>query len=363
MVHVLAFHAPYRCRHSGVCCRSGWDIPVEAALYRSLHAAVEWGQLRVDGFGLAGSMFEAAHGLPHGEPVVLRRHPNGACVFFEPGRGNLCAIQRQIDHDHLPSACRHFPRVVVIDPRGVFITLSHVCPTAAGLLLAGGPPDVITGVPGFDDHVAWEGLDARDELPPPVRPDLLWDWDAWDRWERGAVRLLAGGPTPERALASLSSAVSAMSAWRPASGALVDVVDPALGTVAATAWDPAIETLVDLEGLVIASCPGTARRPTAPTDADVPGWDSWRGAVCRYLAARAFANWVGYHGTSLATWYKSIQAAYAVLRLSAARAVRGEGSLDGPGLVASLAEADALVVHQSSPAELARRLDQWEESS
>ena len=53
-------------------------------------------------------------------------------------RGNLCAIQRQMGHDQLPSACRHFPRVVVLDPRGTFITLSHVCPTAARMLIAGG---------------------------------------------------------------------------------------------------------------------------------------------------------------------------------------------------------------------------------
>jgi len=36
VVHVLGFHASYRCRHAGVCCTSGWAIPVEAPLYRSL---------------------------------------------------------------------------------------------------------------------------------------------------------------------------------------------------------------------------------------------------------------------------------------------------------------------------------------
>ena len=64
--------------------------------------------------------------------------PTARCVFFEPRRGNLCAIQRQMDHSHLPSACRHFPRVAVIDPRGTFVTLSHVCPTAARMLIDGG---------------------------------------------------------------------------------------------------------------------------------------------------------------------------------------------------------------------------------
>jgi len=118
VVHVLGFHASYRCRHAGVCCTSGWAIPVEAPLYRSLQVALEWGQLHVDGATHGPDLFESVDDLPHGEPVVLRRRPNGACIFFEPQRGNLCAIQRQMDHSHLPSACRHFPRVVVIDPRG-----------------------------------------------------------------------------------------------------------------------------------------------------------------------------------------------------------------------------------------------------
>ena len=47
-VHVLGFHAGYRCRHSGVCCTSGWTIPVEAPLHRTLQAAVAWGHLRLD---------------------------------------------------------------------------------------------------------------------------------------------------------------------------------------------------------------------------------------------------------------------------------------------------------------------------
>src|SRR4029079_4552041 len=91
-------------------------------------------------------LFEPVDDLPHGEPVLLRRRPNGACIFFERQRGNLCAIQRQMDRSHLPSACRHFPRVVVIDPRGTFVTLSHLCPTAARMLIDGGAAAVVTHV-------------------------------------------------------------------------------------------------------------------------------------------------------------------------------------------------------------------------
>jgi Fe-S-cluster containining protein len=364
-VHVLGFHAPYRCRHEGVCCTSGWDIPVDAPLHRTLHAAIEWGQIRVDGFGLAADLFEPARDLPNGEPVVLRRRSNGACVFFEPSRGNQCAIQRQTDHDHLPAACRHFPRVVVIDPRGVFVTMSHVCPTSAGLLIQGGSCEVVTGASGFDEHVIWEGLDARDELPPLLTRDLLWSWDGWDRWERGAVRLLAGtdGP-PEQALAALGVAVTAISGWRPRTGPLMDAVESALAAAAAVSsrWDPPVEVLVALESLVIDSgSPGQKPWP-APPPGPVPGWNRWTGAIRRYLAARAFANWVGYHGDSLATWYKSILAAYAVLRTGAARVSASSGqALDRAGFVAALADADRLIVHRSSARELAALLDSWEE--
>ncbi len=363
--HVLAFHAPYKCRHAGVCCSSGWDIPVEAPLYRTLHAAVEWGQLRVEGFGLSGAMFEAASGLPHGEPALLGRRANRHCVFFEPSRGNLCAIQRQMGHAHLPSACRHFPRVVLIDPRGVFITLSNVCPTAASLLLEPGSAHVVLNAPGFDDHAIWEGLDAREELPPLIRPDLLWDWQAWDRWERRAVRLLADTEgTPEQALQLLRCAVTAMMAWRPAEGPLVDAVDRAFEEArAGEAWTPSRDTLLELERCVTSSTgPASSDRGPAPAAAEVPGWEAWSGAVRRFLASRAFANWVGCYGTSLATWFKSIEAAYAVLRLSAARASVASGTpLDRDGLIAALADTDHLLMHQISAEELARGLEQWEE--
>jgi hypothetical protein len=56
------------------------------------------------------------------------------------------------------------------------------------MLLDAGDAEVVTSGPVIDRHLALEGLDARDALPPLLRRDLLWDWDGWDRWERGAVR-------------------------------------------------------------------------------------------------------------------------------------------------------------------------------
>ena len=38
-VYALSIHADYRCQHSGVCCSSDWDVPVELPVYRRLAAS------------------------------------------------------------------------------------------------------------------------------------------------------------------------------------------------------------------------------------------------------------------------------------------------------------------------------------
>ena len=54
-------------------------------------------------------------------------------AWRRPASGR-CRMHATLGHDALPLACRQFPRVTVEDPRGVSVTLSHYCPTAAGLL-------------------------------------------------------------------------------------------------------------------------------------------------------------------------------------------------------------------------------------
>lgn len=364
--HVLAFHALYRCRHAGVCCTSGWTIPVEAPLYRSLKSALEWGQLRPDGPHRIEDLFEPIDDLPDREPVVLRRRADGSCVFFERDRGNLCAIQRQVDHAHLPSACRHFPRVALIDPRGAFVTLSHVCPTAARMLLDDGDAAVVTSGPVIDRHLSLEGLDARDALPPLITPDLLWDWDGWDRWERGAVALLARTDrAPEVSMAGLLDAVESVRSWRPAEGPLEDAVASAMERAAAVG-EPLRLSEASMRALcaaVEASIPEPLKPSgLAPTPMfDVPGWDGWAGPIGRYLSARAFANWVGYYGADLRTWFASVLAAYAALKASASTRIRAGGAPGDPDvLVRAFGDADRLLLHMASAAVLATELDEWE---
>src|SRR4029079_5770897 len=91
--------------------------------------------------------------------------------------------------------------------------------------------------------------------------------------------------------------------------------------VAGDAFDVPLSTLTTLESLVWQSVPAERRPASSPSGgaAECTGWQLWHAAIGRYLAARAFANWIGYYGQGLSTWYNSIAAAYAVLRLAARR--------------------------------------------
>ena len=165
----LSFHLPYRCRHSGACCTAGWPIPVEperAVLIK--------------------------HGEWLGDGGTLPRDANGACVFHD----GQCTV-----YEHRPLACVHFPYVCLIDPRGVHVTLSHYCPTAASLLFEDhGPIEIVEGPPPIPSLEIPEGLDARESLPPlreqsasrkpQAASPMLMSWDEFSQWERKELRTL-----------------------------------------------------------------------------------------------------------------------------------------------------------------------------
>ena len=135
----LGAHGDYLCRHAGACCSAGWAIPVEPDVSSLLvvHFGARLGQERI--FVSREGFQKRLHtaGIPTERRRCLAfRQATGACVFFEGDRGNLCAIHRELGVESLPMACRQFPRVVLEDPRGTLISLSHFCPTAAALLHA-----------------------------------------------------------------------------------------------------------------------------------------------------------------------------------------------------------------------------------
>jgi Fe-S-cluster containining protein len=177
----LNFHLPYACRHSGECCKAGWPIPVEPERAPLIKPG-EW-------LDLGGT---------------LPRDANGACIFHQ----DRCTV-----YEHRPLSCMHFPYVCMIDPRGVHVTLSHYCPTAAALLFEhDGPIEVVEGPSPMPLLEVPEGLDARESLPPvdnrSDKPRLL-SWQEFSQWERDELRTLAAlvgdlplAPVIERYLAA-----------------------------------------------------------------------------------------------------------------------------------------------------------------
>jgi len=350
VAHVLAMHAGYRCRHAGVCCTEDWAIPVDADRHAHLTRALETRRLQPE--LPAAAWFERAGQSPADDPVVVGR-VGSSCAFFEPARGRLCAIHRQLGHDALPVACQHFPRVVVLDPRGLFVSLSHVCPTAGRLLtseVAGTFHLVHEGdvlVPGLE----WAGLDAREALPPQISDGVLWDWEGLTAWERLVLTALER-QMPEPAIAGALSAALTLEGWRPGSGhSLSDAVAAAF----AAPSDSRLPLDIDeLDARARNAAPESGRHPAAPPDRQrvdqalvAPAWDGLATLVSRYLAARVIASAVQHHSTRagmLAGW---LATAYSVLRTEAARhAAVAARRLDAELLVAAAADADRLLVHR-----------------
>ena len=105
----LNFQLPYACRHSGVCCTSGWPIPVEKRGVPAIEETIARTAipLRVEPW------LVTSPDLPDDVAGTLALRENGHCVFFEAGRPG-CAI-----HQVKPASCAHFPFVFLFDQRGV----------------------------------------------------------------------------------------------------------------------------------------------------------------------------------------------------------------------------------------------------
>ena len=279
----LSIHALYRCAHSGACCTAGWPIAAETALVDAVrHNLVPVGGIRRSTAFRKGSF-----------PPVLGQTEDGACVFFEAAAGRLCAVHRAAGPGLLPVACRNFPRVSLRDARGLFVTLSHYCPTAAHLLLESAPLDIVPAPDSLTLHGEADGLDATDVLPPLLRPGMLITLDAYSAWERHAVRVFGDDEldlTARGALDLIGIATRAACAWQPGPGSLVASIDEAFAAARVT----------------------VARRRRV-------GGGAAARAVRRFLAAHAFASWAAYQDGGLAAVVRSLEKAYAVLEHHLAR--------------------------------------------
>ena len=240
--------------------------------------------------------------------VAASQHADGTCTFFEDA-SHLCAIQHAAGHAALPLSCRMFPRVVLHDGRGTLISLSHFCPTAAGLLFsredAWPPVGIVDAPPNLTGVGTLDGLDAREVWPPLLRRGVLMDLESYGAWERLGVELLTReGIAPEVSLDALASATGRIETWDPVSATpLRHIVHDAFGTL----------------------------RPP-PTDV----LDTQDRALKRWLAARLFGNWMAYQGDGLGAIVNYLRGCLATFTTELAR--------DGSPLEA-IRRSDLLIVH------------------
>jgi hypothetical protein len=319
---------------------------VEADRLGTLRAALGSGSLRTTTSDRTVPAFAAPAGAPDDTPAVLTTVA-GRCVFYAGG----CEVHRTLGHAALPLACRQFPRVSVIDPRGVSVTLSHYCPTAADMLLPSRPATILRSPPGFPSGGEYHGLDARASLPPMLRPELLMDWDSWWAWERLAVEFLGrGDDSPDAQLATLSAAVELIRGWTPdhreplpahvrASFAIARSApaSAARGGTEATRGArggaeaargargpgatqpghhelPAPLSAADAWHAILAAIPDDFR-DAARANTDRAGRDAMPDDVLsRLLAAHAFASWTAHLGDGLRSWLRSLDAVRALAR-------------------------------------------------
>jgi len=373
----LAHHADFVCCHSGACCTSGWPIHVETGRLAALRDAVGSGRLAftLDADAATSPFFVPAD-LPTGAGAILRTRAGGACAFYERS-GGMCAIQRDLGHDALPAACQHFPRRCLIEPDRVAMSLSHYCPTVAGLAFeVDARLDIVSATASLVGHVPLEGLDARDALPPLVRPGLLTDLTGYRTWERVVIEILTMPQSPEAALAEVSAFTERVRAWMPRDGALCEAVEragPRGGRSPAEIGRTRDEgrRASQLAGDCAIVCdsvpPGieTTRAPDRLDAADArwvaDAWPHFSQPLRHFLAAHAFGSWCAYHGMGLRTVVRSLEVALALVRVEAARfCAAAERPLHEPLLTEAMRAADLLLVHLADPKALAARLSDAE---
>ncbi len=386
----LSCHVHYGCRHTGACCRSGWPLPVEAAVVPAIAAAVAAGRVRtVDADPIW--LHESAE-APAGLAGTFRLAGPG-CVFHLPrdqaaaaaGPGSHhCAVHAVIGPEALPASCQHFPRVCLIDDRGVRVSLSHFCPTAATMLFEHrGPLEIVAGPAAVPGRPVPEGLDARAALPPRLTPTVLMDLEALTAWERLVVNVLAGPDAPEgtpaQALARVRAYTERLVRWAPGATSLVEVIaglngsDDSLagfgGTTASAERGSdggpyRLERQRRAMRVVAQACREPWTWPAAPDDVDehdrawvAPEWPAVGPIVRRYLAAKAFGAWVTYQADAARGLARWLQLSHDVLRVEAARACgEAQRPLDRALLFVAVRQADLLLAHYADSLLVAQAL-------
>ena len=282
-----------------------------------------------------GPVLVSSPGAVRGHDLRIAHGDDGACVFREAQR---CTIHAQRGESALPVSCRHYPRVILRDRLHTRISLSHYCPTAASMLFAPGELTIVDAAGRLTTEEPLEGLDAREALPPLLRPGMLMDLAGYDAWEAECVATLASENDPSGALKVITRATDVLRAWTPDQGALVDMVAAAFRaarteSAAETAWDVGIGGAI-LRSLVKDAPHALAGHPPRLSD-------DLERAIANYLAARVFGNWISYQGRGLRTIVAWLHACHDLVR-----ALAGEGRVTNQsGLVPSIRNADFIMLH------------------
>ena len=361
-IFALSFHADYQCRHSGACCTADWDVPIELPVYRSLKEAVARDQLRVAPSAAPLPAFIVEPDLPGGAAAVLERDERGHCVFFERD-SSLCIVHRDLGEPMLPATCRHFPRVAVRDRRGTFITLSHYCPTAASMLFRDVPIEIVASPSAFPE-ADYEGLVITDEdLPPLLSPQMVMDLDGYSAWERHMVARCADADSrPESALATLKRDAHLLRAWTPGLMTLAEAIERLPREAVDHTPRDTLASSLRLHVEVMDAVPDDQRplRDDRGLEDSLrahvePVWEEFRRPMNRFLAAKAFASWTAYQGRGVRTIVRGLEAAYAVVRVEAARQCRDAGRrLDADLLREAFRGADFALNHLAVGEDLAK---------
>jgi hypothetical protein len=240
--------------------------------------------------------------------LTLATTTSGACVFYDTDHDRLCRIQRNAGIELMPIACRNFPRVTLRDRRGVFVTLSHYCPTAARLLLKADDIRAIPAPSSISLDGAVEGLDATDVMPPLLRPGMLADLDGYSAWEREGLAVLNDREYSAPVAVQIIGAATADACnWSPG--------DEPLATRVTTAFERARQ----------------ARRP----DPHNP-LSAFDRPIKAFLAAHLFASWAAYQCGGLTAVVQSLEAAFALV---------GSRSADEEAFIAAVRAADLQLRH------------------
>lgn len=370
-VRSLSIHADYRCRHSGHCCSTNWDVPVEVPIYKSLTDALASGRLKMASGTEGLSPFILGSDLPEEAAAMFERTDDGRCVFLERS-SHLCIVHRDLGESALAATCRHFPRVAIHDRRGTFVTLSHFCPTAASMLFRDDVPVQIVEEPPAFPPADYEGLEVTDEdLPPLLHPHMLMDLDGYSAWERHMVQRCADiSRRPESILATLRRDAAIVAQWKPGAATLSEAVSELPPDFLEAPPETRLAASLELFHEAMTAVPEQFR-PDPDEDGLAEAYASWvraewpgfRAPVNRYIAAKAFASWTAYQGRGVATIVRGIEAAVALVRVEAARRCRDAGKpLDADLLLEAFRSADFTLNHLAVGEDLAENWSRIEHS-